>query len=145
MHPAEGPPAARSVAGMEEVAEPVVLLLLVLLTVLAGRIHSRPARLLLVASAAAVWFTSVIGFVAVLGLEHSDVGPASLDCPVPGGDGSTGAPSRWTWIPPGEICEYASGEVRATYMRIPFALGLVVIPVVAVVAWPRRRRADRPG
>jgi hypothetical protein len=44
-------------------------------------------------------------------------------------------------VPPGQVCEYPSGDVGPTYWRIPAALALGAIPVVTIAVWPRRRPA----
>jgi hypothetical protein len=134
----------RSVAAVEQAGEILFAGTLGVLALLAWRVPVRRRRRALVVGFAALWLIAVAIFSSVLESEHSDVGPPSVACPVPGDDSST-SPSRWSWIPPGEVCELPAGDVGPTDLRIPFAGALLVIPVALIVAWPRRPRGVDAG
>ncbi len=108
---------------------------------LAWLMRMRPLRVLFGVAAAVVWVAAVFGFFAVLAFEAFDVGQYPIECPVPGHDSDV-VPSHWSWLPPGEVCEYPSGEVGPTYWRIPAAAFLIGFPFVAAAVWPRRRAAS---
>ena len=111
----------------------------VVLIALAWWMPLRSVRILLAVTAAVLWVIALLAFLGVLALESIDTGPASMGCPLPGGDDSAVAASHWSWVPPGEVCEYPSGEVGPSYWRIPAAIALLAIPAGTTSAWPRRR------
>jgi hypothetical protein len=131
--------ATHSVGAMERWGEVVAAGTFGGLALLAWRITHPWTRGLFVATAFVVWIGSLLLFAGLLTLERTDIGTSSLTCPASGTD-STYYPSHWSWIPPGEVCERPTGDVGPTALRIPFAGALFVIPVVAVLAWPRRPR-----
>jgi hypothetical protein len=100
-------------------------------------------RRMLLGMAILLWAIGCFAFIAVLAVEHSDVSRfGSISCPVSSAD-STYAPSHWSSVPPGEVCEYAAGDVGPGYWRVVTAVGLIVLPLSAIVAWPRRRSPAR--
>jgi hypothetical protein len=115
------------------------------LVVLASRVANRWMRLIFAVAAGAIWLLSLFAFVGLLALEDFDVGPAAFLCPVPGQD-SNYAPSHFSWIPPGEVCDFPSGDLGPTYWRIPAALALVAIPAAPFWVLPRKQRpSPTPG
>jgi hypothetical protein len=100
-------------------------------------------RRLLLGIAIVLWGIGCLAFVSVLAIERSDVSRyGSISCPISGAD-SAYAPSHWSNVPPGEVCEYPSGNAGPGYGRVAIAAGLIALPLAALVGWPRRRTPDR--
>lgn len=118
-----------------------VLLTIGVLGGAAWRIEKTLTRRTLLGIAIFFWGVTCLAFAALLAMEHPDVSRlASISCPIAGTD-SEFAPSHWSNFPPGEVCEYADGDVRPSYGRVVLAIGLIGLPVAAIVAWPRRTTA----
>ena len=107
---------------------------------LAWLIRIRVVRLVCGVAAAVVWIAATFGFLGVVAFEAFDTGQYPINCPVTGHD-SDSVPSHWSWLPPGEVCEYPSGATGPTYWRIPAVLLLVGFPFCGAELWPRRRVA----
>jgi hypothetical protein len=103
-------------------------------------------RLWLCAIAAVIWALLCFAFVGLLAFEHSDVSSygASLECPIANED-SNNAPSHWSWVPPGEVCEYPTGDRGPGRGRIAFAVALRALPIATIVLWPRKQRVSALG
>jgi hypothetical protein len=102
----------------------------------------RAVGLTIAGSAMLLWAVALVPFVGLLAFERYDMGEHALVCER---SDSSYYPSHWSWLPPGAVCEYPSGDVGPTYWRIPVALSLLATPALAfVVMWPRRfvRRSD---
>ena len=130
-------PSARFPAGISSVTLVKALGLLIIglsaaSAALALGVPNRPARIVCAVHAAVLWTLALLAFSGLLAVERSSVGTESFLCPVPGQDSSY-VSSHWSWIPPGEVCEYASGDVGPTYWRIPAAMLLVAIPLGAIM------------
>ena len=133
----------RSVAIVDKVRGLGLLAAVAALFALAWRVRTQPLRRMLIASAVAGWIVALFGFVLLLAVESSEVGTtSSVLCVEPGASDSTFFPSRWSWLPPGRVCEFPSGDVGPTYLRIPAAVALVAIPTVPIVAVLRRPLDD---
>lgn len=94
-------------------------------------------RLLLGFTAFALGSIAALAFIALLAFDRSD----PFACPIPGRDSEL-AESHWTWFPPGNVCDYETGDVGPTYWRVPAGLAIVAMPGVWVTAWALRRRDD---
>ncbi len=104
-------------------------------------IEARYLRRILFGIAIVSWVVALFAFLGLLALESADTSSTgSIACPVATASSEL-APGRWSNFPPGEVCEYASGDVGPTYWRVPAALLLVVVPI-GVVAMGLRRRDD---
>jgi hypothetical protein len=102
-------------------------------------------RLLLCVTATIMWALISFAFVGLLAFEHSNVDSrGSLDCPRDHDDSSY-APSRWSWMPPGEVCEYADGESGPSHGRIGFAIVSTVVLPATLFLWPRKQRITAFG
>jgi hypothetical protein len=110
----------------------------VALTVGAWRSPSRRTRTTAGVLAILFWCTATVAFLGLLAVEAGDSGSGMFGCAAPSGQSAEPPPSRWSWLPPGEVCEYASGDVDPTYWRIPAAVALLACPLIAAAFWPRR-------
>jgi hypothetical protein len=97
-------------------------------------------RIMLGVAAILLNVAAAVGFIGLLALEH-DSPFESTACPIPRAD-SDYAPSHFSWIPPGRVCDYPTGDVGPTYWRIPAAIAIVGLPGAWVALWPLRRRAE---
>lgn len=86
-----------------------------------------------------LWVFATLAFAALLLWEAEGINGASdlNSCPVPGQD-STYAPSKWSWLPPGAVCEFKHGDVGPTWWRVPALFALIGAPVGAAVVAKRR-------
>ena len=91
-----------------------------------------------------VWGLSVLVTAVVLNYEHDGSKRDGIECQVRGGDDSQFEPGRWSWIPPGLVCNDPGGDATPTYWRVPWLLGFTVLPVDAAIAM-RRKRSRRDG
>ena len=119
----------------------LLLVAWVLVVVLrATRVRDARHRRRLLVAGLGLQLVAVLAFIALLDYEHSDI-PAGLNCEVlPGPDDSNYPPSHWSWLPPGEVCEYPTGDAEPTWWRVIAAGALLAPPVVIAAAW--RRPAD---
>jgi hypothetical protein len=108
------------------------------LAYLAWRTPSPRARGTFAAAAILLWFVACIAFATLLGFEMVATGGTPATCTGHHVDDSDGAPSRWSWLPPGQVCEYPSGDSGPTYWRIPALAVLLVLPPFAAAKWPTR-------
>ena len=89
-----------------------------------------------------MWVLATVPFVGLLAFEREETGlESSLTCPLPNED-STGAPSHWSWVPPGIVCEYPHGDEGPGYWRLPVVLALIGIPVALSRVNKRSRTPD---
>ncbi len=119
------------------------LIAFVYLLMLASLAARGKERVALGVAAVALIVVAAVAFIGLLALERDD-GSLITSCAIPTSD-SDYAPSHWTWVPPGKVCDYTTGDVGPTYWRLPAAIAIVAFPGVWVLLWPRRRRdTDAP-
>ena len=112
------------------------------IVVLARRADPGSYRRLWLCSIALVgWVVLAFAFAGLLAYEHSDVSATgSLGCDIAHEDSSF-AQSHWSWLPPGEVCEYASGDHGPSKGRVAYAVALLALPISVGVVWTRKRQS----
>ncbi len=98
-------------------------------------------RKVMLGVAVSLWVLASLAIVISLAFEISNIGPSSPACPVAGSD-SEYAPSHWSVFPPGEVCEYATGDEGPGYGRVVAVIGLLGFAVAAAFARSRRRGSE---
>jgi hypothetical protein len=90
----------------------------------------------------AVWMLGALLFGTVLALEAGNTHDlVSQGCPRPNDSSEMLAPSHWSWLPPGEVCEFPNGDARPSSARLVVTCSLAAIPILVVMLWPKSRRA----
>ena len=98
-------------------------------------------RSTLLATATVLWVVAVLAFAALLGWESRDVGRFDFVCEGPGHESSY-VESEWSWMPPGRVCKFDSGDEGPTWWRVPALAALIALPVASALIRRKGSRQD---
>src|SRR5262245_33365052 len=66
-----------------------------------------------------LWIPAALAFMTLLSFEAGSVqdGGSTFSACYGTESSESAPPSHWSWIPPGQVCDYRSGDVGPTYWR----------------------------